>query len=71
VAIGVNGCCPELENWRSQFVMSNPTAKMGVRRRPYAFTEQSVAMLSGVLRSEQAVEVNVTMMGNETRPPSP
>src|SRR5208337_4816148 len=32
----------ELERWRSQFVMSNPTAKMGLRRRPYALTEQGV-----------------------------
>ena len=30
----------ELEQWRSQFVISNPAAKMGLRRRPYAFTEQ-------------------------------
>lgn len=52
----------ELEQWRSQFVMSNPTAKMGVRRRPYAFTEQGVAMLSGVLHSERAVEVNIEIM---------
>ena len=29
----------ELENWRSQIVTSNPNAKMGLRRRPYAFTE--------------------------------
>lgn len=29
----------ELRNWRSQIVMSNPAAKMGLRRRPYAFTE--------------------------------
>lgn len=40
----------ELENWRSQFVISNPSAKMAVRRKPYAFTEQGVAMLSSVLR---------------------
>src|SRR5271157_1667628 len=32
----------ELERWRSQFVMSNPAAKMGLRRRSYAFTEQGV-----------------------------
>jgi hypothetical protein len=31
---------------------------MGLRRPPYAFTEQGVAMLSSVLRSEQAVQVN-------------
>lgn len=40
----------EFENWRSQFVTSNPAAKMGLRRRPYAFTEQGVAMLSSVLQ---------------------
>ena len=52
----------ELENWRSQFVTSNPGAKMGLRRPPYAFTEQGVAMLSSVLRSEQAVAVNIEIM---------
>ncbi len=36
----------ELENWRSQFVTSNSAAKMGLRRRPYAFTEQGVALLT-------------------------
>src|SRR3954466_9894681 len=30
--------------------------------RPYAFTEQGVAMLSSVLRSERAVEVNIAIM---------
>jgi hypothetical protein len=39
----------ELENWRSQIVTSNSDAKMGLRRAPYAFTEQGVAMLSSVL----------------------
>ena len=52
----------ELENWRSRFVTSNPGAKMGLRRRPYAFTEQGVAMLSSVLRSERAVAVNIEIM---------
>jgi hypothetical protein len=52
----------ELERWRSQFVMSNPAARMGLRRRPYAFTEQGVAMLSSVLHSERAVEVNIEIM---------
>jgi hypothetical protein len=52
----------ELEQWRSQIVMSNPAAKMGLRRRPYAFTEQGVAMLSSVLRSDRAVQVNVEIM---------
>ena len=52
----------ELEHWRSQIVMSNPAAKMGLRRRPYAFTEQGVAMLSSVLRSDRAVKVNLAIM---------
>ena len=52
----------EFDDWRSQFVMSNPSAKMSLRRRPYAFTEQGVAMLSSVLRSSLAIEVNVEIM---------
>ncbi|MBI3410771.1 MAG: ORF6N domain-containing protein [Planctomycetes bacterium] len=52
----------ELEEWRSQFVMSNPASKMGLRRRPYAFTEQGVAMLSSVLHSERAILVNVEIV---------
>ena len=35
----------ELENWRSQFATSNPAVKMGLRRRPYAFTEYGAVML--------------------------
>ena len=41
---------------------SNSAAKMGLRRRPYAFTEQGVAMLSSVLNSDRAVEVNIAIM---------
>jgi len=52
----------ELENWRSHIVTSNPSAKMGLRRPPYAFTEQGVAMLSSVLRSRRAVQVNIEIM---------
>jgi hypothetical protein len=52
----------EFEDWRSQIVTSNPAAKMGLRRKPYAFTEQGVAMLSSVLRSERAIEVNIAIM---------
>jgi hypothetical protein len=49
----------EVENLRSQFV----TSSWGGRRyRPYAFTEQGVAMLSSVLRSERAVKVNIEIM---------
>lgn len=35
---------------------------MGVRRRPYAFTEHGVAMLSSVLNSDRAIEVNIAIM---------
>jgi hypothetical protein len=52
----------ELENWRSQFVTSNSTAQMGLRRPPYAFTEHGVAMLSSVLRSRRAVQMNILII---------
>jgi hypothetical protein len=46
------------DNWKSQFATSN-YAKMGLRKTPYAFTEQGVAMLSSVLRSPLAIQVNI------------
>ena len=49
----------EFENWRSQFVMSNPLNKMGLRYAPFVFTEQGVAMLSSVLKSKKAIDVNI------------
>jgi hypothetical protein len=52
----------ELENWRSQIGISNPGVKMGLRRPPYAFTEWGVAMLSSVLNSERAVQMNIFIM---------
>ena len=52
----------EFEHWKSQLVISNAGDKMGLRKRPYAFTEHGVAMLSSVLRSEQAIEVNISIM---------
>lgn len=52
----------EFENWKSQIVMSNSGAKMGLRRRPYAFTEQGVAMLSSVLKSKRAIAVNIAII---------
>ena len=52
----------ELDHWRSQIVISKPGARMGLRRPPYAFTEQGVAMLSSVLRSQRAVRVNIEIM---------
>jgi ORF6N domain len=52
----------ELENWRSQIATSNPGAKMGLRRRPYAFTEHGVAMLSSILTSKRAVALNILIV---------
>lgn len=51
----------EVENWKSQIVMSN-SIKMGVRRNPYVFTELGVAMLSSVLTSKIAIQVNINIM---------
>jgi hypothetical protein len=52
----------ELKNWRSQLVISNPTAKMGLRRPPYAFTEHGVAMLSAILKSQRAVQMSILII---------
>ncbi len=52
----------ELEDWRSQIVTSNPPAKMGLRRPPHVFTERGVAMLSSVLTSERAVQMNILII---------
>jgi len=52
----------ELENWRSRIVTSNPSAKQGLRRPPYAFTQEGIAMLSSVLRSARAVQMNIAIM---------
>src|SRR3989338_7707627 len=50
----------EFRNLKSQFVISSWG---GFRRaKPYAFTEQGVAMLSSVLRSKRAVQVNIVIM---------
>ena len=40
----------------------HPAAKMGLRRRPYAFTEHGIAMLSSVLNSERAIQVNIAII---------
>ena len=49
----------EFDNLKSQIAISSWG---GVRKLPYAFTEQGVAMLSGVLKSSTAVEVNIRIM---------
>lgn len=49
----------EFANLKSQFVTSSWG---GVRKLPYAFTEQGVAMLAGVLNSDAAVRANIVIM---------
>jgi hypothetical protein len=49
----------ELRTLRSQIVTSK---RGGIRYLPYAFTEQGVAMLSSVLKSKRAIQVNITIM---------
>jgi hypothetical protein len=51
----------EFEIWRSQIVISN-SDRMGLRRPPYVFTEQGVAMLSSVLNSDRAILVNIQII---------
>ncbi|MDP2302717.1 MAG: ORF6N domain-containing protein [Ignavibacteria bacterium] len=63
----------EFENWKSQIVTSKQPGlrsqiatsikKGGRRYLPYVFTEQGVAMLSGVLRSETAVKMSIQIIG--------
>ena len=50
----------EATRLRSQFVISN--ARGGRRYAPYVFTEQGVAMLSSVLKSPRAIQVNIQIM---------
>lgn len=49
---------------KSQFVTSSWG---GVRKMPMAFTEQGVAMLSGILNSERAIQVNIQIMRTFTK----
>jgi hypothetical protein len=56
----------EFENLKSQFATSNlPAGKAGWggrRKLPHAFTEQGVAMLSSILNSDTAIEVNIRII---------
>jgi hypothetical protein len=60
----------EFKSLTSQIVISNSQSKSAIlssgrggrRHLPYAFTEQGVAMLSSVLKSKQAVKVNIEIM---------
>jgi len=48
----------ELENWKSQYATSNSEV-MGLRKMPYAFTEEGIYMLATVLNSKVAVQTNI------------
>ena len=50
---------------RSQIATSN--GRGGRRYRPYMFTEQGIAMLSGVLRSDVAIQVPIRIMNTFVR----
>jgi hypothetical protein len=52
----------EVARLKSQSVISNAPGRGGRRHRNWAFTEQGVAMLSSVLRSDTAVRVNIEIM---------
>lgn len=55
----------EYENLRSQFVTSSEVNTHGGRRyMPYVFTEQGIAMLSAVLKSDVAIEVSIKIMNS-------
>ena len=50
----------------SQIVISK-SVKMGLRKSPFAFTEQGVAMLSSVLNSDRAIQVNIQIIRTFTK----
>ena len=54
----------EIRHLRSQFVISK---RGGLRYRPFVFTEQGIAMLSSVLKSERAILVNIQIMRTFSR----
>lgn len=55
----------EFKNLRSQIVISSESNTHGGRRyMPYVFTEQGIAMLSAVLKSDIAVEVSIKIMNS-------
>ena len=51
----------EWETMRSQNVTALPN-KRNISATPYAFTEQGLAMLSGILNSDKAIDVNIAIM---------
>lgn len=56
----------ELEQWRRDHLQENDD-KLGLRHAPYCFTEQGVTMLSCVLNSDVAIEMNIRIIRVFTR----
>ena len=53
----------EFERLKSDLIFQNGTSSWGgTRKLPYAFTEQGLAMLSGILNSDIAIDVNISIM---------
>ena len=53
----------EFDQLKTNLIFQNGTSSWGgTRKLPYAFTEQGLAMLSGVLNSDTAIEVNIAIM---------
>ena len=52
----------ELKSLRSQFASLDNRRGKHTKYLPFAFTEQGVAMLSGVLKSEKAIKINIAIM---------
>lgn len=51
----------EFEDWRKEFV-TTAEDKKGLRYAPFCFTEQGVAMLSSILNSDRAIQVNILII---------
>jgi len=52
----------EADSLKFQIGMSKPSGRGGRRHHPYVFTEQGVAMLSSVLNSKRAIQVNIAII---------
>jgi len=57
---------PEFEYWRKKYVTSDEDKK-GLRYAPFCFSEQGVAMLSSILKSDRAIQVNIQIIRIFTR----
>lgn len=51
----------EFEAWRNEYATTGGDKK-GLRYAPYCFTEQGVAMLSSILNSDRAIQVNIQII---------